>query len=129
MSESVKVLAVEPWFGGSHRAALEGLAAHSSAEFKLITLPSRFWKWRMQGSAVSLASTTREVVDSGFTPDVILASSMLNVPAFVGLLRPVLQSVPVVLYMHENQLTYALREGEEPDHTYGFINYLSCLAS
>jgi len=31
--------------------------------------------------------------------------------------------------MHENQLTYPLPEGNERDHTYGYINYLSCLAA
>ncbi|HYG67368.1 MAG TPA: DUF3524 domain-containing protein, partial [Anaeromyxobacteraceae bacterium] len=37
--------------------------------------------------------------------------------------------VPVVLYFHENQLTYPLREGVDRDYTYAYVNYLSALAA
>ena len=62
-------------------------------------------------------------------PDLIFASSMVNLPAFLALTRNELQGIPVVMYMHENQLSYPLPEGKKRDHTYGYINYLSCLAA
>ena len=40
-----------------------------------------------------------------------------------------LAGVPVVLYLHENQLTYPLPEGVERDYTYAYINYLSALTA
>jgi glycosyltransferase involved in cell wall biosynthesis len=60
---------------------------------------------------------------------VILASDMLNLPAFLGLTRDALGEVPVALYCHENQLTYPLQPGERRDLTYGMINWLSMLAA
>lgn len=54
---------------------------------------------------------------------------MLNLPAFLALTRDHLAEVPVVLYRHENQLTYPFPPGEERDLTYGMINWLSMLAA
>jgi hypothetical protein len=101
----MKILLLEPYCGGSHRAWAEGYAAHSRHEVTLLSLPARFWKWRMQGGAVTLAEQAR-ALDA--YPDLILASDMLNLPAFLGLTRDVFSGIPVVLYCHENQLTYPL---------------------
>ena len=125
----MNVLALEPWYGGSHRHFLDGLARHSAHDVRLVTMANRYWKWRMQGAAVTLAAKAREAADDGFVPDVIFATSMVNVPAFLALTRDRFAATPVVLYFHENQLTYPLREGEERDLTYAYINYLSALAA
>jgi glycosyltransferase involved in cell wall biosynthesis len=92
----------------------------------LLTLPARFWKWRMQGGAVTLAE---EVLQMDTRPDLLLVTDMLNLPAFLGLTRRLLGDVPVALYCHENQLTYPLPPGEKRDLTYGMINWLSMLAA
>ncbi|MCB0149132.1 MAG: DUF3524 domain-containing protein, partial [Caldilineaceae bacterium] len=69
--------------------------------------------------AIELAAQARRLLADGPPPDVILATDMLNVPAWLGLLRDVLPArVPVALYMHENQLTYPWRPGEGRDLTY-----------
>lgn len=125
----MNVLALEPWYGGSHRAFLDGLVRHSAHDIRLVTMANRYWKWRMQGAAVTLAAKTREVLDSGFEPDLIFATSMVNLPAYLALVRDRLAATPVVLYFHENQLTYPMRAGEERDLTYAYINYLSALAA
>ena len=41
---------------------------------------------------------------------------------------PHFSDTPAVLYFHENQLTYPIREDKERDYTYAYINYLSALA-
>ena len=102
----------------------------------LLALPARFWKWRMQGGSLTLAEQARALPSC---PDLILASDMLNMPAFLGLTRDFLSGVPVALYCHENQLTYSLppssplvggkEEGEKRDLNYGMINWLSMLAA
>ena len=131
----MRVLALEPWYGGSHRQFLDGLVAHSAHDVRPVTLQARYWKWRMQGAAVTLAAKTREAITAGWAPDVVFASDMVNLPAFLALTRDVLGGVPVVLYFHENQLTYPLRPPRpgEPerarDLTYAYINYLSALAA
>jgi glycosyltransferase involved in cell wall biosynthesis len=121
----MKIWLVEPYYTGSHQAWAEGYQAHSRHAVRLLTLPGRFWKWRMQGGAVTLA---RQATALGEGPDLILASDMLNVPVFLALSRltdgP---PVPLVLYFHENQLTYPLQPGEKRDLHYGFINFVSAL--
>jgi len=122
----VNILLVESYFGGSHRAWAEGYAAHSTHQVDLVTLPARFWKWRMHGGALSLAEQVRA---SASRPDLVLVSDMVNLPAFLGLGRDVLGDVPVVMYCHENQLTYPCPPGEKRDLTYGVINWLSMVAA
>ncbi|MBX2819102.1 MAG: DUF3524 domain-containing protein [Rhodothermaceae bacterium] len=125
----MKVLALEPWYGGSHRNFLDGLSTHSKHDYHVITMSARFWKWRMHGGAVTMARKALEVIEKEGPPDVLFATDMLNVPAFLSLTRHVLSNTPLVLYVHENQLTYPLKEGVERDYTYAYINYLSCLAA
>ena len=121
---------VSPYHTGSHQAWAEGYAHHSRHDVTLLTMAGRFWKWRMQGGAIELAAQARRLLADGPPPDVILATDMLNVPAWLGLLRDVLPArVPVALYMHENQLTYPWRPGEGRDLTYAMINWLSQLAA
>ena len=122
----MRILLLEPYCGGSHRAWAEGYASHSEHAVTLLSLPARFWKWRMQGGAVTLAEAALALETR---PDLILASNMVNLPAFLGLTRDRYSDVPVALYCHENQLTYPLPPGEKPDLTYAMINWLSMLAA
>ena len=73
----------------------------------------------------------RGAVAAGEKPDVVLATSMVNLPAWLALLprRPRLARVPCVLYMHENQLTYPPPPGTKRDLAYGMIQHLSMLAA
>ncbi len=125
----MNVLALEPWYSGSHRNFLDGLIQHSRHNWYPVTMTGRFWKWRMQGSGVTLARKAIQALSEGFKPDVIFATDMVNLPAFLALTRQYFSDTPVLLYFHENQLTYPLPESEERDFTYGYVNYLSCLAA
>ncbi|WP_022835634.1 tRNA-queuosine alpha-mannosyltransferase domain-containing protein [Salisaeta longa] len=125
----MNVLALEPWYGGSHRRFLDGLAAHSTHTFRCLTMPGRFWRWRMEGGAITLAEKARQALHDGFVPDVLLASSMVHLPAFLALTRDVLADVPVLAYFHENQLTYPLPPDRSRDRSYSIINYQSALAA
>ncbi len=100
------------------------MPAHSRHRVRLLTLPGRFWKWRMQGGAVTLARMAAELDER---PDLILASDMLNLPVFLTLAGERLAGAPVALYFHENQLTYPLQPGEKRDLHYGFIHLASGL--
>ena len=120
----MNVWLVEPYYAGSHRAWADGYQAHSRHAVRLLTLPGRFWKWRMQGGAVTLARKAQGLDEQ---PDLIFASDMLNLPVFLALSGKRLAGVPVALYFHENQLTYPLQPGEKRDLHYGFINFTSAL--
>jgi len=123
----MNILLIAPYFGGSHRAWAEGYSRHSSHSVELLTLPARFWKWRMHGGAATLTELLRR--RAGPRPDLVLATDMVNLPALLGLARSELAGVPAVLYCHENQLTYPLQAGEKRDLAYPMINWLSMLAA
>lgn len=131
----MKVLVLEPWYGGSHRRFLEGLVAHSAHDLRAVTMAARSWRWRMQGGAVTLAEKAREACADGWTPDLIVATDMVHLPVFLALTRDVFARTPCLLYLHENQLTYPQRPpepGQPParrDETYAFINVLSALVA
>ena len=122
----MRILFLEPYDGGSHRAFREELTAASRHEIVSATLPARFWKWRMRGAAVWFAD---QLAEDGTTADLIFATDYLNVADLRGLLPPALSRVPLLLYMHENQLTYPLSPQEEFDFHFGFTNILSGLAA
>ena len=127
----MKILLVEPFFSGSHRQWAEGYAKHSRHRIELLTLPGRHWKWRMFGGAVSLA---RQFLVLPESPDLILASDMLDLGTFLGLTKKKSTGIPSLLYFHENQITYPWSPSD-PDqqlgrnHQYGYINFTSALAA
>ncbi len=123
---TMRILLVVPYCGGSHQAWAEGYAAYSRNDVTLLSLPARFWKWRMQGGALTLAEQASALDDP---PHVILASDMLNLPLFLALTRDSLADVPTALYCHENQLTYPVPPGQKRDLTYSMINWLSMLVA
>jgi len=125
--EIYDVLFLEPYDGGSHRAFRKGLTARSRHRITSLTLPGRFWKWRMRGAAVWYADLIN--ADPGPVPDLIFATGFLNLADLRGLLDPPLDRTPILLYMHENQLTYPLSPEEEFDFHFGFTNIVSTLAA
>ncbi len=126
------VLLLSPYHGGSHQAWATGLQSHSHHNLELLTMPDRFWKWRMHGGAITLA---REYLESSHEVDCLIATDMLDLAAFLAITRRQTGPVPVILYMHENQLTYPLPENPdqgpmrrqlgERDMHYAFTNLTS----
>lgn len=122
----MNILAIEPYYSGSHRAFLKGLMENSEHNIIPIKLDYRRWKWRMHGDSVKLAEMSGQVAED---IDLLLVSSMTNLPAFLALTNPRFAFTPKVMIMHENQLTQPMPEGEERDLTYCYINYLSMLSA
>jgi glycosyltransferase involved in cell wall biosynthesis len=119
-----RVLLLSPYHGGSHQAFADGLIKHSSHRIDLLTLPPRFWKWRMRGAGMLLASRARKRRQPW---DVVMASDMMNLAEFRALSG--LADRPHLLYLHENQLDYPLPENDRADLHYGFINLASAQAA
>ncbi|MEM7336284.1 MAG: DUF3524 domain-containing protein, partial [Chloroflexota bacterium] len=132
----MRILLVSPYHGGSHASWANGYAKYSGHKISLLTLPARFWKWRMHGGALTLA---KQFNASDEAPDLILATDMLDLTTFLSMTRERTADIPAVLYMHENQLTYPLpengrigpmrRQMGERDQHYAFINYASMMAA
>ena len=127
----MRVLAVEPYFGGSHRAFLKGWAARSKHAFVFRTLAGHHWKWRMRLGAVELAEGLEEAV-GGAVFDVVWCSSMLDVALWRGVAPPAIAALPHVVYYHENQFAYPAAAGQQPDARdlhFGLTNFTSAWAA
>ncbi len=125
----MKILALEPYYGGSHKAFLDGLKKHSSHEWTILGLPAYKWKWRMRHSAVTFAEQVHDLIKQGQNWDILFCSDMLNLAEFLGLADISLRKIPSVAYFHENQLTYPLQNPDEQDLHPAVINFTTCLAA
>ena len=127
----MNILLLEPYFTGSHKSWAEDLQNFSSNEINILSMKGQFWKWRMQGSAITLAQKFNEM---NIQPDLILATDMLDLTTFLSLTRKKTYNTPTVIYFHENQLSYpwSIKDkdfiNKEHKH-YGFINYSSALTA
>ncbi len=127
MARPLRILALEPYHGGSHAQFLAGLTAHSRHQWTLLAMPARKWKWRMRGAAIHLAREAAPLVDRPW--DLVFTCDFLSVADWRALAPRALRDVPVVTYFHENQLSYPLEPGQTRDFQYGFTNLTTCLAS
>ncbi len=127
----MKILLLEPFFTASHKSWALSYQESSAHQVELLTLPGRYWKWRMHGAAVSLA---RMYEEKQCEADLILATDMLDLSTFLALSRKYTAHIPTAIYFHENQLTYPWSPTDQDvqkgrDNHYSFINYTSALAA
>ncbi|MBT6325901.1 MAG: DUF3524 domain-containing protein, partial [Bdellovibrionales bacterium] len=126
-----KILFLEPYYSGSHKRWLDDLIKFLDHEVTLLTMPGRFWKWRMHGSAITLA---KQFHDLGILPDLIIASDMCELSLFQALTKKITHNIPFAVYFHESQLTYPFHnldtdKTNKRDHHYSFINISSALSA
>jgi glycosyltransferase involved in cell wall biosynthesis len=125
----MRLLALEPYYGGSHRAFLDGWSQVSRHEWTVLPLPAYKWKWRMRHAAVTFAGQVRDRLAQGERWDILFCSDMLNLAEFLGLAPPEVRDLPTVIYFHENQLTYPVRVESERDYQFAMTNMTSALAA
>ncbi|KAF0207540.1 MAG: hypothetical protein FD171_1599 [Actinobacteria bacterium] len=126
---TMRILVLEPYYGGSHRAVLDALLPVLGMEHDLLTLPPRKWKWRMRGAAITMAEEVRARYEAGARWDLIFASTFLNLAEFKGLAGAAVAGVPAIVYFHENQLVYPVRHTAEWDLQFPLTNITSALAA
>ena len=127
----MNITLIEPYFTGSHADWAKGFARHSRHSIDILKLSGSYWKWRMQGGAVTLAA---EFLKSDTRPDLILVTDMLDLTTFLALTRQRTAGIPVAIYFHESQICYPWLPTDRDvknkrNHHYGFINYSSALAA
>ncbi len=101
----------------------QGVAQHSRHDVEILSLPARFWKWRMRGAALEFIRRMENVA----AYDLIFATDMMDITDFKALAGP--DCPPLVMYFHENQLSYPLGPNEKRDFHLGFTNIVSALAA
>ncbi len=121
--KQLKILFIEPFYGGSHRNFADGLVKYSTHNFKLFTLPDRYWKWRMRGAALYFSEKIKNPEDY----DLLFTSDMMSLSDLKMLWG---KKCPAsIVYFHENQLSYPLPEGEKMDYQFGFTDITTGLAA
>lgn len=125
----IRVLALDAYHGGSHRAFLDGWTRCSRHAFTALTLPPHKWKWRMRHAAVTFADQLRKEPYTVAEWDVLFCTDMLNLAEFRGLCPLPVRRLPAVVYFHENQLTYPDPQRSERDLHFAFTNLTTALAA
>ena len=123
------ILLLEPYFGGSHRAFLEGLQKNLPFRFTLVSLPARKWKMRMQLSAPWMVDETLRLINQGNRFDAILCSTFIDVATLRVLLARKGVFIPVALYFHENQFAYPNQISDSASYQFSALNFTSALAA
>ena len=123
------ILALEPFYGGSHRAFLDGLAAMMPGELEMLTMPARHWKARMRMAAPQLAAELGRRNSLGLEYRAFLCSSYVDVAVLRGLLPRQWRGLPILTYFHENQFAYPVTVEAERDLHFAFTNLTTALAS
>ena len=123
-----KVLALNPFHGGSHKAFLDGWQKRSIHQWTTLTLMDSYWKWKLQYAAVEFSTQVNELYKKGERWDVIFCTSMMNVADFRAM-TPNLQNIPLVVYFHENQLTYPESDHMKFDLSLCMVNIKSALVA
>ncbi|MGD9080464.1 MAG: DUF3524 domain-containing protein [Desulfobacterales bacterium] len=123
MKTKLKFLFLEPFFGGSHREFARGLVSHSKYRIDLVTMPARFWKWRMRGAALYFVKKIPSL--QGYNG--LITSGLMSLSDYKVLAKGLCP--PALTYFHETQLTYPLAPGEHMDYQFGFTDITTALAA
>ncbi|NOQ46794.1 MAG: DUF3524 domain-containing protein [Desulfobulbaceae bacterium] len=122
-------LLIEPYYGGSHRAFLDGLQQYLDCDFTLLTLPARKWKMRMQLAAPWIAEKVIALVKTGKRYDGLLCSTFLDVAVLRSQLFRAGVKLPVAVYFHENQFGYPGQVADPGQHQFTAINFTSAVTA
>ena len=127
----MRIVLLEAFYSGSHQLWADGFKKYSKHDITILSLKGKHWKWRMHGGAISLA---KQFLEIDFSPDLILATDMLDFSLFLALTKHKSAAIPTAIYFHENQLTYPWSVTDvdvhlKRDFHYGFINFTSALVA
>lgn len=100
----MKILLLSAYDAASHRYWHQGLMANlSQHQWTLLTLPPRYFSWRIRGNSLSWAMGARDTLEQHY--DLVIATSMTDLSALRGFV-PHLAGIPTLVYFHENQFAY-----------------------
>jgi glycosyltransferase involved in cell wall biosynthesis len=119
----MRFLFIEPFYGGSHRDFADGWVEHSRHTIDLVTLPARFWKWRMRGAALHFVPRIGPLD----AYDGLIVTDLMSLADFKALCGP--GCPPSLAYFHESQFTYPLAPGERIDYQFGFTDITTALSA
>ncbi len=102
----MKALMLSAYDAESHAYWRQGLyRAFSSYEWTTLTLPPRYFSWRIRGNGLTWFQNP--ALKERY--DICIATSMVDLATLKGL-NPSLASLPTLLYFHENQFAYPVNK-------------------
>ena len=100
----MRILLLSAYDAHSHRRWRQGLvAAFPEWQWTVLTLPPRYFSWRVRGNSLSWAFAERNTLQQPY--DVVIATSMTDLSALKGMV-PALAAIPSLVYCHENQFAF-----------------------
>jgi len=100
----MRILLLSAYDADSHVYWRKGLVEHlNEHEWTVLSLPGRYFSWRMRGNSLSWAFNERETLSQPY--DLVVATSMTDLSALRGFV-PSLAQIPTLVYFHENQFAY-----------------------
>lgn len=100
----MKILLLSAYDAASHAYWRKGLVANfPDYDWTVLTLPARYFSWRVRGNSLSWAFGARETLQQEY--DLVIATSMTDLSALRGFV-PSLGRIPTLVYVHENQFAY-----------------------
>ncbi|MCA0900700.1 tRNA-queuosine alpha-mannosyltransferase domain-containing protein [Microbulbifer agarilyticus] len=101
----MRILLLSAYDAESHKRWRRGLVdAFPGWEWTVLTLPPRYFSWRIRGNSLSWAmGPERATLKQPY--DLLIATSMTDLSALRGLV-PALANTPTLVYFHENQFAY-----------------------
>ena len=100
----MRILLLSAYDAHSHRRWRQGLvAAFPQWQWTVLTLPPRYFSWRVRGNSLSWAFSERKTLQQPY--DAVVATSMTDLSALKGMV-PALAAIPSLVYCHENQFAF-----------------------
>lgn len=120
-----RILLLSAYDAASHRRWRNQLVAMCpDYHWQTLTLPPRFFQWRIRGNPVSWLA--EPCLSQPW--DLIIATSMVDLATLRGL-HPQLVTTPCLLYMHENQFAFPVSEQQQGRLEPQMVNLYSALAA
>uniref|UniRef100_A0A0A9XQP4 tRNA-queuosine alpha-mannosyltransferase n=1 Tax=Lygus hesperus TaxID=30085 RepID=A0A0A9XQP4_LYGHE len=124
-----EILIIEPFYGGSHKVLIDMLYKaledeYSDSKICMVTMTAKKWHWRARTSALYLS----QVIPKQHAFRVMFSSSVLNLGDLIAL-RNDLADVKKIVYFHENQLVYPVREKKDRDFQYGYNEIVTSMVA
>ncbi len=120
---TLKYLFLETYNQGSHSLFAKGVAKYSSHDIDIVTLPGENYRWRMLGAALYMVDDLPPLENY----DGIIVTDLFNLADFKALVGS--RCPPVLVYFHENQITYPAPPGDKYSFQLGIINITTALTA
>jgi len=123
----MRILLLSAYDAANHARWRKGLVEHfHEYQWTQLTLPARYFNWRIRGNSLSWAFAERELLSRPY--DLLIATSMVDLSSLRGFI-PSLGQIPTLVYFHENQFAYPASERQHSSVEPQMVNLYTALCA